>query len=291
MQWRLCCSYFRYMSRDTTKPTKWVCAQRRLRSAWASTRSDQSLRCALNGWPSTQGFFMRTATTLIRLGAHSFCWFCHVLAHMELPHPLLQVASVWGWAGQFDYIPVAHPWTCFHVFTAYTSLLRQRSQSLIWAATWQNQQRVCARSEDSDQSGHPPSLIRVFAVRMKKHWALSYPLSAQRRLWSDWADAQADLSLRWAHTHFVGFVMSRLISFCLWNTADVMFCSKAMVPVLFLFFVALWFILRGASCFKVFSCCLSSCFFIPFSIVISSPEEEGTGLCNSRAFVCLFCAW
>ena len=32
---------------------------------------------------------------------------------------------------------------------------------------------------------------------------ISYPLSAQRRLWSDWANAQADLSLRWAHTHFV----------------------------------------------------------------------------------------
>ena len=31
------------------------------------------------------------------------------------------------------------------------------------------------------------------------------------RLWPDSADAQADLSLRWAHTHFVGFVMSRLI--------------------------------------------------------------------------------
>ena len=28
----------------------------------------------------------------------------------------------------------------------------------------------------------------------------------------NWANAQADLSLRWAHTHFVGFVMSRLIS-------------------------------------------------------------------------------
>ena len=49
--------------------------------------------------------------------------------------------------------------------------------------------------------------IRVFAVRMKKAWVLSYPLSAQRRLWSDWADVQADLSLRWVHTHFVGFVM------------------------------------------------------------------------------------
>ena len=40
----------------------------------------------------------------------------------------------------------------------------------------------------------------VFAVRMKKPWVLSYQLSAQRRLWSDWTDA-----------HFVGFVMRWLI--------------------------------------------------------------------------------
>ena len=73
-----------------------------------------------------------------------------------------------------------------------------------WATTWQNQQSDCAPSEDSDQPGHPPSLIRVFAVRMKKAGVLSYPLSAQRRLWSDCADAQADLSLRWAHCQFVG---------------------------------------------------------------------------------------
>ena len=39
----------------------------------------------------------------------------------------------------------------------------------------------------------------AWASTMKKAWVLSYPLSAQRRLWSDWADAQADLSLRWAH--------------------------------------------------------------------------------------------
>ena len=55
---------------------------------------------------------------------------------------------------------------------------------LIWATTWQNQQNECAPSEDSDQPGHPPSLIRVFAVRMKKSWVISYPLSAQRRPWS-----------------------------------------------------------------------------------------------------------
>ena len=66
---------------------------------------------------------------------------------------------------------------------------------------------ACVLSKDSDQPGNVPSLIRVFAVCMKKAWVLSYPLSAQRRLWSDWADAQADLSLRWVHSHFVGLVM------------------------------------------------------------------------------------
>ena len=47
--------------------------------------------------------------------------------------------------------------------------------------------------------------FRVFAVRLKKAWVLSLPLIAQRRLWSDWADTQADLSLHWAHSHFVVF--------------------------------------------------------------------------------------
>ena len=69
---------------------------------------------------------------------------------------------------------------------------------------------TCAPSEDSDQPGHPPSLIRVFAVCTKKAGVLSYLLSAQRRLWSNWASAEADLNLRWAQSDFVGFVMRRL---------------------------------------------------------------------------------
>ena len=70
---------------------------------------------------------------------------------------------------------------------------------------------ISIRSSSIDIVKHGVSLIRVFAVRRKKAWVLNYPLSAQRRLWSDWADAQADLSLRWAHTHFVSFVVLRLI--------------------------------------------------------------------------------
>ena len=41
---------------------------------------------------------------------------------------------------------------------------------------------TCAPSEDTDQPGHLPSLIRAFTVHMKKPWVLSYPLSAQWRL-------------------------------------------------------------------------------------------------------------
>ena len=47
--------------------------------------------------------------------------------------------------------------------------------------------------------------------------------------------------------------------------------SKSVVPVLFLFCVALWLILRGSSCL-VYSCFLFSCCITPFSIVITSHE-------------------
>ena len=62
-----------------------------------------------------------------------------------------------------------------------------------------------------DQPGHPPNLIRVFAVRSMGRSGPKVSSCREQRFWSDWADAQADLSLRWAHAHFVGFVMSRLI--------------------------------------------------------------------------------
>ena len=63
-----------------------------------------------------------------------------------------------------------------------------------------------APSKDSDQPGHPPSLIIVFTVRLRKNWVLSWPLSAQQRLigllgWRGWS--KSSLSTR----HFVGFVV------------------------------------------------------------------------------------
>ena len=75
-------------------------------------------------------------------------------------------------------VPIA---SCQSKFTL-TSQMRLKLGTIKWAATWQNHRSECAPSEDSDQPGHPPSLIRVLAVRMKKPWVLSYPLSAQLRL-------------------------------------------------------------------------------------------------------------
>ena len=55
-------------------------------------------------------------------------------------------------------------------------------------------------NEDSDQQ--PRRLIRVSAVRLKTLWIFGYTQSALRRFWSDCADAQADLNLRWAFLQF-----------------------------------------------------------------------------------------
>ena len=50
----------------------------------------------------------------------------------------------------------------------------------------------------------PPPVWSEFVVRLKKAWILSYPLSAQRRLWSDWADTESSLG-----AHAILLVLSR----------------------------------------------------------------------------------
>ena len=67
--------------------------------------------------------------------------------------------------------------------------------------------------------------------------------------------------------------------------------SKAVVPVLVLLFVALWFILRGDLLY-VFPCViLFLCFFSPFSIAITSLGEERANLSGFRTFVRSVLVW
>ena len=147
---------------------------------------------------------MRTAKILIRLGGcpgwsesslgtQSFCWFCHVTAHICLKIKLqtavksCTTGSNWNQlqllSSNIEMSRLTTKPTKQHVRPAKTQI------SLGIRPVW---------SESS------LSAWRIWAC------VLSYPLSPQRRLWSDWVDAQADLSLCWAHSHFVGFVMRRL---------------------------------------------------------------------------------
>ena len=50
---------------------------------------------------------------------------------------------------------------------------------------------------------HPEGFWSVFAVRSKGSQGPKLSSCRHRRFWSDWADAQADLSLRWVYV--VGF--------------------------------------------------------------------------------------
>ena len=132
--------------------------------------------------------------------------------------------EIWPFVWGFFYFLMLHEWTTKALArllgcagSPESTLVAYMINTLFtWAGSFEprhdkTNKMACLPSKDSDQPGNPPSLISVFAVRMTKAWVLSYPLSAPQRLWSDWADAQTDLNFCCARSHFVGFVMRRLI--------------------------------------------------------------------------------
>ena len=53
-------------------------------------------------------------------------------------------------------------------FVAFTQITNEPAHDKI-------NKMICAPNENPGQSGHPPSLIRVFAVRIKNHWVFWLP--------------------------------------------------------------------------------------------------------------------
>ena len=151
-----------------TKPTKWLCAQWRLRSAWASAQSDQSLRCPheeslgpklpIKRMPSLIRVFavrmkkawvlsypLSAQRRLIRLdgcpgwsesslGAQSLCWFWHVVAHMHAGHSVGLLS------------------------------LSAASSSHIWAQSWENLSSGFATSYDSNRLAQLQRQARVLKL-------------------------------------------------------------------------------------------------------------------------------
>ena len=85
---------------------------------------------------------------------------------------------------------------------------------------------TCSPSEYSDKPGHPLNLWSQSSLSAWKTLGpYSYPLSAQRRLWSVRMDAQSDLSPCWVHISFCLFchasarmVLMNTAIFCVSNT-------------------------------------------------------------------------
>ena len=114
------------------------------------------------------------------------------------------VVFVMQWFGSIfynDFVNACNPFSPFSPIKCKTMLsiyLYEPQHDKTNKMTW-------APSEDSDQPGHPPGLIRAFTVHSKNSQGPKVSSCGQRRLWSDWVDAQANLSLCLAHRSFCWF--------------------------------------------------------------------------------------
>ena len=109
-------------------------------------------------------------------------------------------------------------WYCSNVFVSNNSSSLVGScwwiiSSLWWSLhvvriTWyepahdKTYSKSCTTSEDSDQTAHPRSLIRVFADRMCLLQLPGYPKKDEREPLAYWEDVQADLSLCCSHRSY-----------------------------------------------------------------------------------------
>ena len=89
-----------------------------------------------------------------------------------------------------------HRRSCKFISRVYFSITRQECFiHILWGTVFPTR-TACAHSEDT-RTGWS-----VVAICLKTVWIIGYPQSALRKLRSDCADAQADLSLCWTFMQF-----------------------------------------------------------------------------------------
>ena len=135
------------------------------------------------------------------------CWCIQIWMSDTLCRPRSDAAECDIWSGStlfakaglpdllLGYIGKA-PCACNISGKENTCTLTNMHHTIIWANTWKKIQRDLRDQQSLGQPGHPPCLIKSSLSARRK-----LLLSAQRRFWSDCADAQAYmyLSIRWTH--------------------------------------------------------------------------------------------
>ena len=195
------------MSIPLDKPNKIAYAPSEDSDQLHPAQSEQSLLSALRKlgslaihWTHSKDWsvWVDAQADLSLLGAQWFFWFCHEAAHIFVHYNMhlrwcATLCSMSRCTQRFE------PW---HDKTNEMGVRTAKTQiSLGISPVWS-----------------------VFAVRSMGHKVSS---CRQQRLWSDWADAQADPSLRWAHSHIVGFVMSRLIYIYIFTVLHIILLVKS----------------------------------------------------------------
>ena len=159
-----------------------------------------------------------------RPGFQRFCFLLFAVCPNPMPefgNAIIKSKGPWFLGDTIEYIcldgfvsPASIPITCEPgpVGPIWTGPAGGCSRMYLWRKTSepahdQTKKMKCAPSEDSDQPGRPPSLIRVFAVRLKNAWVISYPLSASED--SDQTGRMPRLIWVFAGRtcHFVGFLV------------------------------------------------------------------------------------
>ena len=141
-----------------------LCTQQRLRSAWASAQSDQSLRCPHE---ETLGPQLPTERTVKTHWAHwvdaqadlsyrwvhrSFCWFCH-----EVGHITIFANMTYHWK-QYKMLKIK--WAMSSEFGTYCLCEQRRFR----------QACTSAQSRLNLPCSHPCSLVRTSAAHSYKQW-------------------------------------------------------------------------------------------------------------------------
>ena len=125
----------------------------------------------------------------------------------------MTLANFFSWVDRFESYMVENPEDMFSRDEAHILAVKVSGQKPLFPLWNQTYGIIKPQHDKTNRMTVHPAKTQI-SLGIRPVWSVfavrSHQLSAQRRLWSDWADAWADLSLRWAHTHFVCIVMSWL---------------------------------------------------------------------------------